>query len=333
MLAGAVRPSLMAAFLIGQRMNIENAEEVRAHLDSVLPSEEVSALQVEALTHFGQPFDGAARFFRPTLFVAAVRAALGRATVLHGVAEMPPKRGVTEEGVLAALGARVDLSLATAARCIEDPAVGFAYVSQREYAPRAYALRHLRTHIAKRPPWATTEKAQQLFAGATWNGMIAGFYHAGYEDKLLGLMQARGLDAGLVIKGEEGSSHYGLRLGKPSDARRKAINYVQGFRRVGGALTTIACDVDPREYGFFYAQSPRPAEVSTRAFAALGVAALKGEQGPVYDRIVLNVGLTDYYLGLSAGAEEGLAEAREAMDSGRALAHLERYVSRSQASR
>ena len=135
MLAGEVRPSLMAAFLIGQRMNIENEEEVRAHLDAVLPPEQVSALQVEALTHFGQPFDGAARFFRPTLFVAAVRAALGRATVLHGVAEMPPKRGVTEEGVLAALGARVDLPLATAARCIEDPAVGFAYVSQREYAP------------------------------------------------------------------------------------------------------------------------------------------------------------------------------------------------------
>ena len=333
MLTGEVRPSLMAAFLIGQRMNIEDEEEIRAHLDAVLPSEQVSALQVEALTHFGQPFDGAARFFRPTLFVAAVRAALGRATVLHGVAEMPPKRGVTEEGVLAALGARVDLSLATAARCIEDPDVGFAYVSQREYAPRAYALRHLRTHIAKRPPWATTEKAQQLFAGATWNGMIAGFYHVGYEDKLLGLMQARGLDAGLVIKGEEGSSHYGLRLGKPSDARRKAINYVQGFRRVGGALTTVACDVDPEEYGFYYEQSPRPAEVSARAFAALGVAALKGEQGPVYDRIVINTGLIDYYLGLSASAEEGLAEAREAMDSGRALAHLERYVSRSRASR
>ena len=58
----------------------------------------------------------------------------------------------------------------------------------------------------------------------------------------------------------------------------------------------------------------------------MGLAALKGEQGPVYDRILLNAGLIDYYLGLSASAEEGLAEAREAMDSGRALAHLERYI-------
>ncbi len=333
MLAGQVRPSLMAAFLIGQRMNIENEEEARAHLDAVCRPEESLRVQVDSLLHFGQPFDGAARYFRPTLFVAAVRAALGRATVLHGVAEMPPKRGVTEEGMLAALGARVDLPLATAARCIEDPTIGFAYVSQRAYAPRAYALRHLRTHIAKRPPWATTEKAQQLFSGAAWNGMVAGFYHTGYEDKLLGLMQERGLDAGLAIKGEEGSSHYGLRLGKPSDARRKAINYVQGFRRVGSRLEMVVCDVDPAAYGFRYEQSPRPAAVSAPAFAAMGLAALKGERGPVCDRIVLNAGLTDYYLGLSASAEEGLAEARAAIDSGEALAHLERYIKRSPAAR
>ena len=280
MLAGEVRPSLMAAFLIGQRMNIENEEEVHAHLDAVLPSEQVSALQVEALTHFGQPFDGAARYFRPTLFVAAVRAALGRATVLHGVAEMPPKRGVTEEGVLAALGARVDLLLATAARCIEDPAVGFCVCeSARVRSPcvRVCAICAPTLPSARLGP--LPRRPSSCLSGTAWNGMIAGFYHAGYEDKLLGLMQTRGLDVGLVIKGEEGSSHYGLRLGKPSDARRKAINYVQGFRRVGGGLTTVACDVDPEEYGFRYEQSPRPAEVSARAFADYGTGGTQGGAG------------------------------------------------------
>ena len=57
MLAGEVRPSLMAAFLIGQRMNIENEEEVRAHLDAVRPLEEaLSALQVDSLTTFWPAF-------------------------------------------------------------------------------------------------------------------------------------------------------------------------------------------------------------------------------------------------------------------------------------
>ena len=77
-LEGEVRPSLMAAFLIGQRMNIEAEEEVRAYRDAVRSPEEVLSLKVESLVHFGQPFDGARRYFRPTLFVAAVRAALAR---------------------------------------------------------------------------------------------------------------------------------------------------------------------------------------------------------------------------------------------------------------
>ena len=332
-LKGEVRPSLMAALLIGQRMNIEEEEEIRAYLDAVRGPEEVVTVDVASLTHFGQPFDGAARYFRPTLFVAAVRAALGRPTVLHGVDVMPPKRGVTEELILQALGARGDLRPEKAARLIEDEEVGFAYVSQREYAPMAYALSDLRLHIAKRPPWATTEKVQQLFSCPGWNGMVVGFYHSGYEDKLLQLMRERGLDAGLVIKGEEGTSHYSLRLGKPSDAERKAINHTQGFSDASGEIETWARDVDPGEYGFRYQESPRPETVSAEAYAKLGMAALKGEKGHVYDRILLNAGLTDCWLGLSSGAYEALAEAKEAIDSGRALAHLERYISRSVATK
>ena len=63
------------------------------------------------------------------------------------------------------------------------------------------------------------------------------------------------------------------------------------------------------------------------------MAALKGERSHVYDRILLNAGLTDYCLGLSSGAYEALAEAKEAIDSGRALAHLERYITRSNSSK
>ena len=131
-------------------MNIENEEEVRAHLDAVLHlrSSAVRAASGGTDCILASPLTVQRAIFRPTLFVAAVRAALGRATVLHGVAEMPPKRGVTEEGVLAAPGcASRSAADATAARCIEDSTVGFAYVSQRAYAPRAYALRHLRAHI------------------------------------------------------------------------------------------------------------------------------------------------------------------------------------------
>ena len=330
-LKGPVRPALAAAVLIGQRMNLETYDEVRAYLDAVHSPDDLVAVQVDSLTHFGQPFDGAARYFRPTLFAAAVRAAQGRASALHGVDDMPPKSGVTEEGILAALGARTDLSRLEAAALLEDPAVGFAYMGQRTYAPRAYALRQLRVHIVKRPPWAATEKAQRLFTCKSGNYMVVGFYHAGYEETLLRLMWERGLDAGLVIKGEEGSSHFALRLGKASSAGRKAVNYAQGFHRHDGARRDFAVDVDPAAYGLDYAHSPRPEEVSAAAFAHSGWAALAGERGPVYDRLVLNAALTDHLLGLVADPHQAVAAAQQAIDSGRARRHLQAYIDRTRA--
>lgn len=46
---------------------------------------------VNSLTHYGEPYDGNTRFFRSTLFVAAVRACYGESCLLHGVEWMPPK--------------------------------------------------------------------------------------------------------------------------------------------------------------------------------------------------------------------------------------------------
>ena len=224
-----------AALLIGQRMNLENYEEIRAYADSGFDALDRLTVDVDSLTHFGQPYDGANRYLRPTLFVAAVRAALGRPTVLHGVDEMPPKSGVTEEAVLRELGGNVEVSVADAAHLVEDPEVGLAYVSQRRFSPGAYALRYLRLHIKKRPPWATTEKATRLLTCPGRDHMVIGFFHAGYEDPLLELMWDGGIESGLVIKGEEGSSHYSLRLGQPSTQERRAINFTQGFRRRGDA--------------------------------------------------------------------------------------------------
>ena len=328
-LNGNVKGALKGAALIGQRMNLENYDEVRGYLDATFGPEGVRKVAVESLTHFGQPFDGATRYFRPTLFVAAVRAALGEPSVLHGVDEMPPKSGITEEQVLSVLGARTDLSLDEAASLIEDPEVGFAYLSQREYAPGAYDVRELRVHIKKRPPWAATEKAQQLFTASSANYMVIGYYHPGYETPLLQLIWERGFQAGLVVKGEEGTSHYALRLGNPSTDERQAINYSQGFRRVNGRREDFSLDVDPSEFGFDYEKNPRIETISSEAFASAGMEALSGQKGSIYDRLVLNTAMTDYLLGCCSDPHEAVNRTKEAIDSGRALAHLKRYIAKS----
>ena len=332
-LSDAVHPALKGAALIGQRMNRETYQEVRGYLDAFFGPEAVQPIEVASLTHFGQPYDGATRYFRPTLFVAAVRAALGEASLLHSVDAMPPKNGVTEEAILKVLGANTHLSLAQTASLITNASVGFGYVSQREYCPAAYNLRELRVHIKKRPPWAATEKAQQFFSARDANYMVLGYYHIGYEKPLLQLAWERGFDAALAVKGEEGTSHYALRLGKPStpaparnENARMAINYSQGFRRVKGVREAFAMDIDPKIHGFNYARSPRPKVVSAQAFAEAGVAALSGEKGHIYDRILLNTAMVDYLLGICPEPEAALARARSVMDSGSALKHLQAYI-------
>ena len=124
------------------------------------------------------------------------------------------------------------------------------------------------------------------------------------------------------IKGEEGSSHYGLRLGKPSDAERKAINYTEGF--CGQQLWSE--DVQPRDVGLVYEQSPRAEEVSALAFAREGMRALSGAKGPSYDRIALSAGAVDYYLGFCRSLHEGVEQARGALDGGAAQRTLARYI-------
>lgn len=324
-----VKPALKAAALIGQRMNRETFDEVRGYLDAFLGPEQVQQVSVDSLTHFGEPFDGATRYFRPTLFVAAVRAALGEASVLHGVDEMPPKSGVTEEGILRVLGARTDLNFASAKALLEDKNIGFAYVSQREYSPAAYNIRELRVHIKKRPPWAATEKAQQLFRSPNANYLVIGYYHPGYEEPLLNLAWERGFQAALAARGEEGTSHYTLRLGKPSTEDYMAVNYSQGYRKIDGRREVFTLDVNPQAFGFNYERNPRMDSVSPESFAEAGLAALSGEKGHVYDRIVLNTAMTDYLLGVRPNPDEALERTKHVIDNGCALAHLRAYIKKS----
>ena len=329
-LTDEVKPALKAAALIGQRMNRETYQEVKGYLDAYFSPELVRSIDVDTLTHFGQPYDGATRYFRPTVFVAAVRAALGEPSLLHSVDMMPPKNGITEETILQALGARTDLSLKQTAALITDDSVQFGYVSQREYSQGAYAMRELRVHIMKRPPWAATEKAQQFFAARKNNYMVLGYYHIGYEKPLLQMAAERGFQAAVAIKGEEGTSHYALRLGKPSTPERMAVNYSQGFRHIQGKREDFALDVEPKTYGFDYTNNPRPQEVSAEAYAKAGVAALSGEKGQIYDRILLNTAMVDYLLGICPDPDQALKRTKVVMDDGSALRHLKAYIAASQ---
>lgn len=332
-----VSESLLAAFLIGQRMNRETDRELKAYClafdDELGPS---PIADVRSLTHYGEPYDGNTRFFRSTLFVAAVRASYGESCLLHGVEWMPPKGGITEGQMLKFMGANTQLSPTQAKILLEDEDLGFAYVSQQEARPSLYSLVGLREHIKKRPPIATAEKVQQFVRAQGREAMVAGFYHVGYEDPLLMLMRRRKVHSGLVVKGEEGALSMTTKERSATASKGLPVNHCSGFRSPvtsndtsvdGVSRESFSIDVNAKDYGFEPTDTPRT-DRSVLRNIQLGIAALSGEKGPAYDRIVLNAGMVDHLLGCS-GAEDvhsALDRAREAMDSGKALKRLMNYM-------
>ncbi|KAG6516548.1 anthranilate phosphoribosyltransferase-like [Zingiber officinale] len=335
--SSSVNESLLAAFLIGQRMNRETDRELKAYclaFDGELGPLPIA--DVNSLTHYGEPYDGNTRFFKSTLFVAAVRACYDESSLIHGVQWMPPKGGITEGQLLKFMGANTHLSPAHAKILLEDENVGFAYVNQKEVQPSLYSLIGLREHIKKRPPLATTEKVQQFVRAKGREAIVAGFYHGGYENSMLMLMKRRRVHSGLVIKGEEGALSMTTKSRAANASKGLPVNHCSGFRSPrldvltdidGISRESFSIDVNAEDYGFEPTDTPRT-DRSVRKNIELGLAALKGEKGPAYDRIVLNAGMVDHLMGC-AGAEDvitALDRAREAIDSGKALKRLMSYV-------
>ncbi|AQK68141.1 uncharacterized protein [Zea mays] len=329
--------ALLAAFLIGQRMNRETDRELKAYclaFDDELGPPLVA--DVKSLTHYGEPYDGNTRFFRSTLFVAAVRACYSESCLLHGVQWMPPKGGITEGQMLKFMGANIHLSPTQAKILLEDETAGFAYLNLQEACPPLYSIIGLREHIKKRPPLATSEKVQQFVRARGRESMVAGFYHEGYEDPLLMLMRRRTVHAGLVVKGEEGALSLTTKERSAHASKGLPVNHCSGFRTPSGInfsetdgipRESFRVIVNAQELGFESTETPRTDRSILRNLE-LGLAALGGEKGAAYDRIVLNAAMADHLLGCS-GAEDidaALDRAREAIGSGEALRRLMSYI-------
>ena len=76
----------------------------------------------------------------------------------------------------------------------------------------------------------------------------------------------------------------------------------------------------------------KPVKIGPRDLEGyLGMPLFRGEQGPVHDIVVLNAGMALYAAGVAPSMQEGMAQARQSIDSGAALAKLQALVAFSQA--
>lgn len=328
-LDGAVDPVQAAIFFIALRMKRETDDENIGVLEAVRDVTEVAVAPVDEVVVISDPYDGYNRTVPASPFLPPLLAALGVPTVSEGVETMGPKYGVTHRQVLRAAGVAVDLTSAEAAARLGAPNIGWAYVDQSRFCPKLHELSGLRTQMVKRPVLTTVEVLTGPVRGRKKTHLVTGYVHKPYPRLYALLARHMDFDSALLVRGVEGGVVPSLR-----QAGRCVYYHDKGEAQ--------NLDTNPGELGIEQTvraaplpddlpKAARPGDeiaiaVDMEALAAetarAGMAALRGEPGPVHDGLVYSGALILHHLGRSDSLPTAADAVREALASGAALERL-----------
>jgi len=309
-------PAQMGAFLLLERFKGESPQELLGFADAIRAHAVRIQPKVEGLLDIGSPYDGRKRSIVVSPASSIVTAAAGVPVVMHGEKDLGPKHGVPIGDVLEALAIDTDAPPDEVEASIE--AVGLGYMHQARFVPSLFALKDVREQIALRSCIHTIEKVYNL-AGAAYS--VIGLTHLPYMEKMLAAAQEMGFRRIMIIQGIEGNED------APTSRPCRA------FLWEGGEVRELR--IDAQEYRLQPASQEEMAGGDASYNAGLALRILEGEAGPYRDLVVLNAGIRIFLGERAASVADGVALAREALDSGAARAKLEalraRAASRSSA--
>ncbi len=303
-LSQQVARAQMGGFLLVERFKGESAEELLGFAGAIKAGAAHIKPNAEGLLDVGSPYDGRKKNVVVSPAACIVAAAAGVPVVMHGEKDIPPKHGVAVGDVLEALGIDIEGAPAEVERSIEE--TGFGFMRQRLFVPQVFALKDLREEIALRSAVNTIEKLYNL-AGASYS--LVGLTHLPYLEKMLEAVKQMGFRRVMIVQGIEGNEDV-------PTARPCRV-----FEWDGAEMREYR--LNPAEYDLAPASPEELAGRDAAHSAEVSLRVLEGQPGPHRDLVALNAGVRIYLAQRAAGIGEGIARAREAIDSGAALAKLE----------
>lgn len=308
-MAGEATPAQIAGLVIALRVRGETADEVTGMARAVREQATPIPLDGEGLVDVVGTGGDATGTFNISTCSAVVAAAAGARVAKHGNRAASSQCGSAD--VLEALGVRIDLSPAAAARCLE--ATGITFLFAPLYHP---SFRH--AALARRELGVRT-----VFniLGPLCNPARAGAQALGVADPALVDLVAEvlgrlGLRRVLVFHGADGMDE--MSLAGPS----RVVEVVGGERRESS--------VDPERLGLTRASLDAVSGGGPGENARLFRSVLAGEPGARRDIVLLNTAAALLAAGVAAGWEDGVARAAGAIDGGAASALLERWIEATQ---
>jgi len=318
-MSGEATPAQVAAFITALRMKGETVEEItgaaRVMRDKVTPirvgrnvldidRDEIN-IELETVLDVVGTGGDATNTFNVSTTVAFVVSACGVKVAKHGNRSVSSTCGSAD--VLEALGVNLDVTPAKVAHCIEEIGIGFLF------APALHgAMKHAigpRKEIGIRTIFNILGPLTNP-AGA--GCQVMGVYRDDLVELLAHVLHKLGCRHGFVVHGQDGMDEITL----------TAPTRIAEITPAGVTVSVVA----PEEYGFTRCAMADLRGGDARGNAAIVRSILGGETGPKREIVLLNAAYGLVAAGRTATLSEGIVAAAEAIDSGRALAQLERLA-------
>ncbi len=303
---GEATESQIAGFLVALRMKGETVDEIVG--SAMAMREKADKLRIDKdviLDTCGTGGDSASTFNISTA-AALVAAAAGATVAKHGGRAVSSKSGSAD--VLKALGLNLDgLDLKKTEHALNEIGIAFLFAplhhkSMRFAAPVRRDL-GVRTLFNLLGPLTNP-------AGA--NRQLIGVYSKTLVEPVAQVLRDLGSQAALVVHGEPTMDEISL-CGKTAVAELKL-----------GKISTY--EIEPEDFGFKRVELGvlvvKNQEEAVEAF----MMAIRGQQSPFYDAVLLNAGAAIYVAGIERDIETGIERARRVIEKGLAESKLRSLV-------
>jgi len=301
---GKATPAQLGAFLTALRIKGETAEEI-AGLASVMRAKATRVLTAEpVLDIVGTGGDGANTFNISTT-AAFVVAGAGLKVAKHGNRAASSQCGSAD--VLEALGVRIELNAEQVQRCIEQVGIGFMFAPAFHPAMKHAAVPRreigIRTVFNILGPLTNPASARAQVLGVADRMLV---------EKMALALRGLGCHHALVVHGEDGLDEITIN------------GQTQVYEVKDGSIKIYS--ISPEDLSLARADLSSLRGGTVTENAAILRSVLTGAPGPRRDVVLMNAAAA-----LLAGdrvdtLQRGVALAGEVIDSGHALAKLERLI-------
>ncbi len=302
-MTGAATDAQKASFLTALNMKGETIKEITSAARVMRQHCERFLNDMDVLEIVGTGGDGANTINISTLASIVVSSA-GIPVAKHGNRAASSKCGTAD--CLEALGVKIDLSPKESKELLEELNICFLFAQKYHTAMRFVG--GVRKEMGVRTLFNCLGPLANP-AGASMQ--LLGVYGETLVEPLAHVLVNLGVKSAMVVYGQDSIDE--ISLSAPTTVC-EAIN---------GEFKSYV--IQPEDFGFTRCRKEDLAGGTPQENAAIVRRILEGEKGPKTDAVILNAGAA-IHIARGCSIEEGIAAAREAIEDGRALTQLQRFI-------